>query len=77
MSESIWTQDAINCYELNADCTRCLLSKILETPCLMNLTVEKNLSLIGLPTEENSLKKRKPYKFYRKTLKTRRKGKRK
>ncbi len=49
-----WSKDMINCYELKADCTRCLLAKILETPCKMDVTVQIALKEIGEPKEENS-----------------------
>ena len=68
MDELLWSRDAINCYELNCDCSKCLLAKILETPCILNLTVEKNLKIIGKPTEENTQKDRKPHRFYNKRI---------
>lgn len=66
--EIVWSKDAINCWELQADCTRCLLAKILETPCKMDLTVRKIIAAIGEPSEENTQKERKPHRFYRKRI---------
>ena len=63
-----WSNDAINCYELDCDCSKCLLAKILETPCVLNITVKKNLKILGKPTEENTQKERKPHRFYRKRI---------
>lgn len=68
MDELQWSKDAINCYEIGCDCTKCLLAKILETPCILNITVEKNLKTIGKPTEDNTQKERKPHRFYRKRI---------
>ena len=66
--EIVWSKDAINCWELQADCTRCLLAKILETPCKMDLTVRKIIAAIGKPSEKNTQKERKPHRFYRKGI---------
>lgn len=63
-----WTKDSINCYELNCDCSKCLLAKILETNCILNLTVKRNLQIIGEPTEENTQKDREPHKIYKKRI---------
>lgn len=57
-----WTTDAINCYELNCNCKKCFLAKVLETPCVMYQTVKYNLEKIGTPEEEP----RKPFTPYAK-----------
>lgn len=66
--QKTWTEDAINCYELNCKCEKCFLRKTLETTCIMWLTVENNLKTIGKPTEENTQKERKISDIYRKRI---------
>ena len=44
-----WTQQAVDCYKLGCNCSKCNIPLIMETPCQMKRSVITLIRLYGVP----------------------------
>lgn len=49
-----WTPQAIDCYNRGCNCSGCIMPKIMESECLMKITVIELIKKIGKPVDNVS-----------------------